>query len=424
MCTFAGNGDARARVFYTTRDGAKHALRMVPDVRVLANGASAPRAADVLAYWRAIVDESPRDDPLRPVYDSLRFVHPDSALARYLVGAPIEVRGLESAPIYPFRCNLSQRQAVEYALTHSFSVIEGPPGTGKTETILNLIANIIATGAQTVCVVSFGNSAVDNVKEKLDELQFGHVVARLGNKDRVQAFFAGYETRTEPVQQNPPVQPSLELKIGLTTRSEIGLGNGASPTDISIKVDDFLFVRHEVTNDLRKRTITYTAGLGVDVEFGVHNPLLEKLGKNPVKSWKPVNWDWFSRSWSYDDRGSWASPPPAPTPTPRAPVGIAGSWYLRTDNFSGQSRHTPGDPGTPTMTVSPTLDITLDGKKRTYSGKHQLERTHDPDTYRFRTGPKNAPYQTVFPVTYEPSSDTITVELPGGGTGTYARKPR
>ncbi|WP_020389697.1 AAA domain-containing protein [Kribbella catacumbae] len=218
VCMFAGYGDARARVFYTTRDGAKHALRMVPDVRVLANGADAPGAADVLAYWRAIVDESPGDDPLRPVYDSLRFVHPESALARYLVGAPIEVRGLESAPIYPFRCNLSQRQAVEYALTHSFSVIEGPPGTGKTETILNLIANIIATGAQTVGVVSFGNSAVDNVKEKLDELQFGHVVARLGNRDRVQAFFAGYETRTKPMQQDAPVQPSLEALAKLDAR--------------------------------------------------------------------------------------------------------------------------------------------------------------------------------------------------------------
>lgn len=57
-------------------------------------------------------------------------------------------------------------------------MIEGPPGTGKTETILNLIANVIAEGSATIGVVSFGNSAVDNVREKLENLGFGHVVGR------------------------------------------------------------------------------------------------------------------------------------------------------------------------------------------------------------------------------------------------------
>ena len=37
--------------------------------------------------------------------------------------------------IFPFGCNNSQMEAVEKALSHSMSVIEGPPGTGKTQTI-------------------------------------------------------------------------------------------------------------------------------------------------------------------------------------------------------------------------------------------------------------------------------------------------
>ena len=65
-------------------------------------------------------------------------------------------------------------------LSHTVSVIDGPPGTGKTQTILNLIANIIATPGVSVGVVSFSNSAVDNVREKLVEEGFGYVVAGLG----------------------------------------------------------------------------------------------------------------------------------------------------------------------------------------------------------------------------------------------------
>jgi adenylate kinase len=67
---------------------------------------------------------------------------------------------------------------VENALTRSVSVIEGPPGTGKTETILNLIANIVAVQHMTVGIVSFGNAAVDNVRDKLDELGFGTTGSR------------------------------------------------------------------------------------------------------------------------------------------------------------------------------------------------------------------------------------------------------
>ncbi|KPX54874.1 ATP-binding protein, partial [Pseudomonas amygdali pv. photiniae] len=68
--------------------------------------------------------------------------------------------------IFPFGLNESQLQAVEQAFLSQISVIEGPPGTGKTQTILNIIANILLQG-KTVAVVSNNNSAVENVYEKL-----------------------------------------------------------------------------------------------------------------------------------------------------------------------------------------------------------------------------------------------------------------
>ena len=92
--------------------------------------------------------------------------------------------------IFPFRFNLSQKRALENALTHSVSVIEGPPGTGKTQTILNIIANLIAVQGKSVGVVSNNNEAVKNVIEKLSKGGYGFLTAMLGKRDNQDEFFA------------------------------------------------------------------------------------------------------------------------------------------------------------------------------------------------------------------------------------------
>lgn len=111
----------------------------------------------------------------------------DTALHAYCTGqnatwAPGE--GL----IYPFGVNESQLAAVERAFSAQISVIEGPPGTGKTQTILNILANVLLRG-QTVAVLSNNNAAVENVYEKLEKCGLGHLVAKLGNQDNRKDFF-------------------------------------------------------------------------------------------------------------------------------------------------------------------------------------------------------------------------------------------
>ena len=137
---------------------------------------------------------------------------PDQLLNSFLSGSPIESRPSDITLIFPFRCNLSQRAAVEKALTRSVSVIEGPPGTGKTETILNLIANIVAVQHMTVGIVSFGNAAVDNIRDKLDRLGFGHVIGNLGRQEKREEFFAGQAAPNTQVAQflaRAPDRPDL-----------------------------------------------------------------------------------------------------------------------------------------------------------------------------------------------------------------------
>lgn len=69
--------------------------------------------------------------------------------------------------IFSFGFNISQKDATEKAMMNQISIIEGPPGTGKTQTILNIIANAYIEG-KSVAVISNNNSATSNVFEKLD----------------------------------------------------------------------------------------------------------------------------------------------------------------------------------------------------------------------------------------------------------------
>jgi hypothetical protein len=219
--TFTDTGGTWSRIFYSTQGGERYSTYPASRVRVITSATETPAAASVLGYWRTVVSRLPRDDRLHSEYEKLAFVHPDSALNSFLSGSPIESRSQDITPIFPFRCNLSQRAAVEKALTRSVSVIEGPPGTGKTETILNLIANIVAVQHMTVGIVSFSNAAVDNVRDKLDELGFGHLIGNLGRREKREEFFAGQTVRNAQVAQllaSVPDRPDLERLAGLDGR--------------------------------------------------------------------------------------------------------------------------------------------------------------------------------------------------------------
>ncbi|KAF0846486.1 AAA domain-containing protein [Nocardia caishijiensis] len=197
---FAGPPETGSWWHVLTRAGTWHAYR---DDQVQVRTALSPASRDVLGYWRTVAGKHTDDAGvlLQRNYQSLEFIHPDSALARLLENTPIEPKPDERAPIplYPFRTNISQSEAVNNALRYPISVIEGPPGTGKTQTILNIIASVICTPDATVGVVSFSNSAVENVVEKLTRERFGMVAANLGNYVKRQEFFAAQPQRNAEV---------------------------------------------------------------------------------------------------------------------------------------------------------------------------------------------------------------------------------
>lgn len=120
-------------------------------------------------------------------YDKINYISPKSSLAFYLNPDYLEECKKVSNIIFPFGFNLSQKEATEKALENKVSIIEGPPGTGKTQTILNIIANAIMNN-KTVAVVSNNNSAIENVYEKFNKYNLDFFIASLGRKEKKENF--------------------------------------------------------------------------------------------------------------------------------------------------------------------------------------------------------------------------------------------
>ena len=67
------------------------------------------------------------------------------------------------------------------------ALLVGPPGTGKTQTILNIIANAVLQ-KKSIAVVSNNNSAVLNVAEKLKKYVLDFLVAAVWSRQKRDAF--------------------------------------------------------------------------------------------------------------------------------------------------------------------------------------------------------------------------------------------
>ncbi len=81
------------------------------------------------------------------------------------------------------RLNESQHNAIRHALAASdLAIIHGPPGTGKTTTVVEVIRQMVARGER-VLACAPSNTAVDNLLERL--LACGESAVRLGHPARV-----------------------------------------------------------------------------------------------------------------------------------------------------------------------------------------------------------------------------------------------
>lgn len=134
------------------------------------------------------------------LYRKIDTINADSVLESYTSQNYKLKENVVKDYIYPFSTNLSQIKAIEQVFKNKLSAIAGPPGTGKTQVILNIIVNAIINN-MSVAVISNNNTAVENVYDKMKEEDLEYLLAYLGNSDNVDKFFSTSDNLEERVSK-------------------------------------------------------------------------------------------------------------------------------------------------------------------------------------------------------------------------------
>lgn len=116
-----------------------------------------------------------------------------TALAHWLSGEFTNAPAADAQPLIEvLPMNSEQRSAVLSALSAPHTVVTGPPGTGKSQVVTNLLVNAAWRGMK-VLFASKNNKAVDVVEARVNGLGNRPVLLRLGSKE-YQAKLASYLT--------------------------------------------------------------------------------------------------------------------------------------------------------------------------------------------------------------------------------------
>lgn len=104
-------------------------------------------------------------------------------------------------------CDPSQTAVVESAKMGRNLAVEGPPGTGKSQTISNLIAELLAKG-KSVLFVSEKMAALEVVKRRIDSAGFGDFCIELHSRKANKKVFL--ESLEHTLKASPRLEPSRE----------------------------------------------------------------------------------------------------------------------------------------------------------------------------------------------------------------------
>ncbi len=187
-------------------------------VKIVKTAISEDNANNIFSYLSKIAETvglktEEGNNTLAQSYKTISFIPENCVLAGYL-NRTIPMANNSIPPvieIFPFGFNISQKDAVTKAFSNSISVIEGPPGTGKTQTILNIIANAVMYG-QSVAIVSSNNSATQNVYEKLEKSDLGFIAALLGNSQNRKAFVESQSDTPDLSEFNLPEKQKEKIE--------------------------------------------------------------------------------------------------------------------------------------------------------------------------------------------------------------------
>lgn len=139
-------------------------------------------------YNRAVLiigERSPFTQGLESELKSLSELQPEiyenTALGQWVKGDVSRKEKERNVPLLEvLPLNSEQRQAIQNSLENSLTIITGPPGTGKSQVVTNLLINAAWQGKK-VLFTSKNNKAVDVVETRVNNLGNRPILLRMGS---------------------------------------------------------------------------------------------------------------------------------------------------------------------------------------------------------------------------------------------------
>ncbi|WP_322875826.1 AAA domain-containing protein [Mycoplasmopsis felis] len=135
-----------------------------------------PSGGYARARMKEIIENNELDDIIQVEFNKTKY---KNAIDKYLYNPEFSLFNLTKS-------NLSQDKAVISALCQN-TIIQGPPGTGKSQTIVNLLSNILIYG-KTAIVASQKKAALEVIQERLGKLS-AFCLFNLNTKEKKKNFY-------------------------------------------------------------------------------------------------------------------------------------------------------------------------------------------------------------------------------------------
>lgn len=175
--------------------------------------------------------------------------------------------------VLPIGADSSQLEAIYESTKGKTFILHGPPGTGKSQTITNIIANALYNGKR-VLFVAEKMAALSVVQNRLDALGLSPFCLELySNKAKKSSVLSQLKEASEVVKLKSPENFRQEADKLFQQRQQINVYIEALHKQYPIGVSLYEAITSYLAN---KQTI----------EIGIPQPLIENLSKERLEEWK------------------------------------------------------------------------------------------------------------------------------------------